>query len=251
MPDIAIKITSLTKDFPAGGFLKKSSIRAVDDLNLTVNTGEIFGLLGPNGAGKTTTLNMIVGFSTPTSGEVELFGQKVTPGNINIRSKIGYLPESPYLPEYLSVGEFLNFYAGLFGLAANARKERIQMLLETVGLEDKRNQRIKTLSIGQKRSLNLVGALINDPKMLILDEPTVYLDPIILERVRSIILKLKQEAKTILISSHMLSEVERLCDRIAIIHQAHLVRQANREEFKAAGSLDDIFLSSIKEAKFG
>ena len=251
MQDIAIKITSLNKDFPTGGFFKKSSIRAVDNLNLAINSGEIFGLLGPNGAGKTTTLNMIVGFFTPTSGEIELFGQRVTPKNIEIRSKIGYLAESPFLPEYLSVNELLNFYARIFGLADNIRKERIEMLLESLGLRDIGAQRIKTLSIGQRRSVSLAGALINDPTILILDEPTVYLDPIILEKVRSIVLKLKQNNKTILISSHILSEVEKLCDRIAIIHRGHLARTANREEFKTAGSLDDIFLSSINPVRNG
>lgn len=251
MAQSILNIRGVTKDFITGGVFKKRFIRAVDNLNLAINSGEIFGLLGPNGAGKTTTLNMIVGFFTPGSGEIELFGQRVTPKNSEIRAKIGYLPESPFLPDYLSVNELLNFYARIFGLADNIRKERIEMLFESLGLKDIGAQRIKTLSIGQRRSVSLAAALINDPAILILDEPTVYLDPIIVERLRAIILKLKQNNKTILISSHILSEVERFCDRVAIIHRGHLARTANREEFKTAGSLDDIFLSSIKEAKFG
>lgn len=226
--------------------MRKECIAAVDDLNLQIHTGEIFAFLGPNGAGKTTTINMLVGFLQPTSGTITMFGLPFTPKSVEIKRRIGYVPESAHLPTHYRVFELLEFYCELFFITKAIRKKKIDDVLNDVGLEHQYKKWIKDLSMGQKRCLGLASALINDPDLLLLDEPTVYLDPLILEKIRMMLLKLKQQNKTIFMSSHILSEVEKVSDSFAIIKDGHLLRQGSTQELKKHKSLEEEFLQTIK-----
>ena len=227
---LAVQTIDLTKRY---GVLTKASNRlAVDHLNLEVEEGLIFGFLGPNGAGKTTTIKMLLGLIYPTEGRAELLGRPV--GNLAVRREISYLPESPYFYDYLSSAELLNFYGKLFGLNAEERGKRIRHLLQLVGLpEDKKP--LREFSKGMLQRAGIAQALINDPKLLFFDEPTSGLDPIAHIEIRDVILKLREEGKTVFTSSHQLSDVEMICDRVAIIHRGKLMR---------LGDVDDLLKGS-------
>jgi ABC-2 type transport system ATP-binding protein len=200
-----------------------------------VEEGLIFGFLGPNGAGKTTTIKMLLGLIYPTEGRAELIGRPV--GNLQVRREISYLPESPYFYDYLSGPEVLNFYGKLFGLNAEERGKRIKRLLALVGLaEDKKP--LRDFSKGMLQRIGIAQALINDPKLLFFDEPTSGLDPIAHIEIRDVILKLREEGKTVFTSSHQLSDVELICDRVAIIHRGKLMR---------LGDVDDLLKGSEME----
>ncbi|MCK4533843.1 ABC transporter ATP-binding protein [bacterium] len=246
-----INLKNVTKKyFQKEFFFKKREIVAISNLNLQVKKGEIIGLIGPNGAGKTTIMNMIVGFIKPSMGCVEVFGQGVNLNRLkNFREKLGYLPETPILHDYFKVEDLLDFYASFFGLTDRQKKERIDVLLEELGLEYKRKETVKSLSIGQKRILGLAQSLINDPELLILDEPTVYLDPLILNRFRLMLIKLREKGKTIFLSSHILSEVEKLSDRVAIINKGKLIALEETRELIKRGSLNEEFLRLINGDK--
>src|ERR1700709_405821 len=218
---------------------------AVDGLNLTVNTGEVFGFLGPNGAGKTTTMNVLLGFVNATSGSAQLFGVDVR--QPIARQRIGYLPELTYYYKFLTGEELLRFYARIFGLSRAETDKRIEQLLKLVELEPVRKRPIKGYSKGMQQRVGLAQALMNIPDLLILDEPTSGLDPIGRMKVREIIQRLKNEGKTVLFSSHELGEVETVCDRVAILHQGKL-KVAGRvtdlmKEYQA--NLEQIFLRII------
>src|SRR5437667_6064099 len=202
---------------------------AVQDLNLTVNAGEVFGFLGPNGAGKTSTMNVLLGFINATGGEARLFGTNVR--EPIARQRIGYLPELTYYYKFLSAEELLRFYARIFGLPKAEAERRIDAVLKLVELEAARKRPIKTYSKGMQQRVGLAQALINNPDLLILDEPTSGLDPIGRMKVREIIQRLKDEGKTVFFSSHELGEVETVCDRVAILHQG---------ELKAAGPVPSL-----------
>src|SRR3954452_13100517 len=189
---------------------------AVNGLNLSVNTGEVFGFLGPNGAGKTTTMNVLLGFVNATSGSARLFGVDVR--EPIARQRIGYLPELTYYYKFLTAEELLRFYAKVFGLPRAEADQRIDQLLKLVELEAVRKRPIKSYSKGMQQRVGLAQALINDPDLLILDEPTSGLDPLGRMKVREIIQRLKNEGKTVFFSSHELGEVETVCDRVAIIN---------------------------------
>jgi ABC-2 type transport system ATP-binding protein len=218
---------------------------AVDNLNLNVDQGEVFGFLGPNGAGKTTTMNVLLGFVNATSGVARLFGVDVR--QPIARQRIGYLPELTYYYKFLTPEELLRFYAKVFGLNRQETDKRIERLLKLVELEPARKRLIKSFSKGMQQRVGLAQALINDPDLLILDEPTSGLDPIGRMKVREIIQRLKNEGKTVLFSSHELGEVETVCDRVAILHQGQL-KVAGRvndlmKEYQA--NLEQIFLRII------
>ncbi|HEX3798539.1 MAG TPA: ABC transporter ATP-binding protein [Verrucomicrobiae bacterium] len=218
---------------------------AVDDLNLDVRPGEVFGFLGPNGAGKTTTMNVLLGFVNATSGSAKLFDVDVR--QPIARQRIGYLPELTYYYKFLTAEELLRFYAQVFGMKRKETDARIEELLKLVELQDVRKRPIKSYSKGMQQRVGLAQALINNPDLLILDEPTSGLDPIGRMKVREIIQRLKQEGKTVLFSSHELGEVETVCDRVAILHQGKL-RVAGRvadlmREYQA--NLEQIFLRII------
>ncbi|HEY3413542.1 MAG TPA: ABC transporter ATP-binding protein [Armatimonadota bacterium] len=214
----AIEIQNLTKKYRnvVGG----GTFTAVNDLTLAVETGQIFGFLGPNGAGKTTTIKMLLGLIFASSGKATLLGKPI--GDISVKYDIAYLPESPYFYDFMTGPELLDFYGRLFGLTAKVRKERIERLIDEVGLGHATGRTLRQYSKGMLQRIGLAQSLINDPKLLFFDEPTSGLDPVAHIDIRNLILRLKEEGKTIFLSSHQLSDVEMVCDRVAIIHKGTL-----------------------------
>ena len=212
--DYAVETFSLTKLFT--DWWGRVKVRAVDELSLQIHHNEVFGLLGPNGSGKTTTLKMLLGLLHPTKGKAMLLGGEGTDPKIN--SRIGFLPEESYLYKYLTARETLEFYGRLFGLPAKVRKMRIEALLDMVGLKAMSNRAVGTFSKGMARRIGLAQALINDPDLLILDEPTTGLDPIGTRQMKDLIVQLAQRGKTVLLCSHLLADVEDVCHRIAILY---------------------------------
>lgn len=244
-----IKIFGLTKIYYERVFFAKKSIRAVENLNFEVCSGEVFGFLGPNGAGKTTTLNMIIGITNPTSGFIEIFGRRFSSRDVKTLARIGFVPETSFLPGYFSIEEMLNFYGQIFCIPRQEKRRRINELLEMVGLLKEKRTLLKNLSMGQRRLVDFVQSLINDPDIVILDEPTVYLDPIILERFRSTLKVLKENKKTILMSSQVLSEIQKVSDRVAVINKGRLLKVGERDEFVKDGDMEGEFLRIIKNAE--
>ncbi len=212
--EYAIETFSLSKTF--SDWWGRDKVYAVNDLNLQICYNEVFGLLGPNGSGKTTTLKMLLGLLYPTKGRFLVLGGDST--NPKISARIGFLPEESYLYRYLNARETLDFYGRLFGLSSRVRQMRIEALLEMVGLKAVANRPVGTFSKGMARRIGLAQALINDPDLLILDEPTTGLDPIGTRQIKDLILELAKRGKTILLCSHLLADVEDVCDRIAILY---------------------------------
>lgn len=208
----AVGLTKIFRDF-----WRRARVRAVNDLDLEVQPGEIFGLLGPNGSGKSTTIKMILGLLHPTRGKVSVFGRP--PDDVRIKSRIGYLPEESYLYRFLNARETLHYYGTLFNIDRRQRVRRNEELLEMVGLRSEARRPVGEYSKGMARRIGLAQALINDPDLLILDEPTSGLDPIGSKLVKDIIIRLgKVYGKTILLSSHLLADVEEVCTRVAILY---------------------------------
>lgn len=218
---------------------------AVNNLNLKVQAGEVFGFLGPNGAGKTTTMNVLLGFVNATSGSAFLFDVDVR--EPIARQRIGYLPELTYYYKFLTAEELLRFYARIFRIPRAQAERRIDKLLKLVELESARKRSIKTYSKGMQQRVGLAQALINNPDLLILDEPTSGLDPLGRMKVREIIQRLKNEGKTVFFSSHELGEVETVCDRVAIINQGELKVEGRVSDLVAQhqANLEKIFLNII------
>jgi ABC-2 type transport system ATP-binding protein len=213
-----IEIRNLTKIYR--DFWGRAKVKAVNSLSLEVKKGEIFGLLGPNGSGKTTTLKMLLGLLFPTEGEIKILGQPAH--DVSKNEKIGYLPEESYLYRFLNADETLEFYGRLFNMSAALRKERRDKLIEMVGLQHARRRQLKEYSKGMTRRIGLAQALINDPELVILDEPTSGMDPLGTREVKDLILKLRDEGKTVVMSSHLLADVQDVCDRIAILYGGEL-----------------------------
>ena len=218
---------------------------AVNQLNLKVQAGEVFGFLGPNGAGKTTTMNVLLGFVNATDGEAFLFGVNVR--EPIARQRIGYLPELTYYYKFLTAEELLRFYSRIFGIPRGQADQRIDQLLKLVELEGARKRPIKTYSKGMQQRVGLAQALINNPDLLILDEPTSGLDPLGRMKVRGIIQRLKNEGKTVFFSSHELGEVETVCDRVAIINEGELKVEGRVADLveKHQANLEKIFLNIV------
>ncbi|MCS7263839.1 MAG: ABC transporter ATP-binding protein [Armatimonadetes bacterium] len=216
----AIETKELTKIFRT---LIGKAITAVDRLNLQVPTGCVFGFLGPNGAGKTTTLNLLLGNLRPTKGTAFLFGQPA--GKPEVRRLVGYLPEKFQFHDFLTAEEFLDFHARLLGLAKKFRKERIDEVLDFVGLQHRRKSKLREFSRGMLQRIGIAQALLSEPKLVILDEPTSALDPLGRREVRDLIVQLKSKGVTVFLNSHLLSEVEMTCDAVAIINKGKLVFQ--------------------------
>src|SRR5512135_618826 len=212
--EYAIETIGLTKIF--SDWWGRARVYAVDDLNLQILPNEVFGLLGPNGSGKTTTIKMLLGLLHPTKGHALILGGDGT--NPKINKRIGFLPEESYLYRFLNARETLDFYGQLFGLAPKVRQMRIEALLEMVGLTAVAGRPVGTYSKGMARRIGLAQALINDPDLLILDEPTTGLDPIGTRQIKDLIIKLAERGKTILLCSHLLGDVEDVCNRIAILY---------------------------------
>ena len=209
-----IAVRGLTKVFK--DFWGRPKARAVDNVNFEVRRGEVFGLLGPNGSGKSTTVKMLLGLLFPTKGHIEIFGQ--SPRHVPTKSRIGYLPEESYLYRYLDSDETLDFFGNLFDLPPNERKQRSEQLLEMVGLSKARRRQVGEFSKGMQRRIGLAQALINDPDLVILDEPTAGMDPLGCREVKDLILALARRGKTVILSSHLLSDVEDVCDRVVIYY---------------------------------
>ncbi len=214
-----VETTELTKDY-AMGFWRKRLRRALDRLNLRLEAGEVFGLLGPNGAGKSTTLKILLRLIFPTSGSARILGSEL--GDVSVRSRIGFLPENPYFYDHLTPEEFLNYTADLFGLSSSDRRRRVEQLLQRVGLTSSRDIPLRKFSKGMVQRLGIAQALINDPELIFLDEPMSGLDPLGRREVRDLILQLKGEGKTVFFSTHILSDAELLCDRVAILDRGRL-----------------------------
>jgi len=209
----AIQIENLSKHYRSGFRMRR--FEAVRDLSLTVKEGEIYGFIGPNGAGKTTTIKILMGLANPTAGSVKIFGKSVL--EVAHKANVGFLPERPYFYEYLTAAEFLDFYGQLFNLSAPVRKKRIDELLERVSLSIHRDTPLRKFSKGMLQRVGVAQALINDPKLVVLDEPMSGLDPLGRMLIRDLILGLRKQGKTVFFSSHILSDVELICDRVGII----------------------------------
>ncbi len=218
MSEVIVETRNLSKVYR--DFWGRQKVRALKALDLEIRRGEIFGLLGPNGSGKTTTMKLLLGLLFPTSGQALVFGKEAT--DVSKNERLGYLPEESYLYRFLNAEETLDFYGRLFDMPAKVRKQRAAELITMVGLNKDKRRQLKEYSKGMARRIGLAQALINDPELILLDEPTSGLDPIGTREIKDLILRLKAEGKTVLMSSHLLADVQDVCDRIAILHQGEL-----------------------------
>ncbi len=223
----AVRTERLTKDFLTG-FWRPLPKRALDGLSLDIPAGGVFGLLGPNGAGKSTTLKLLVDLLRPTSGRAELLGRP--PGDTDARRRLGFLPENPTFYDHLSAEELLTYFAGLFGFRGEDRRRRATAVLDRVGLEADRRRPIRGYSKGMVQRVGLAQALVNDPELVVLDEPMSGLDPIGRRDVRSMIAELGRDGRTVLFSSHILSDAEELCERVAVLARGTLVVNGRVDE---------------------
>jgi ABC-2 type transport system ATP-binding protein len=225
--DVVVAVRGLTKTFK--DFWGRPKARAVDDVDFEVRRGEVFGLLGPNGSGKSTTVKLLLGLLYPTRGHIEVFGH--SPRHVGTKSRIGYLPEESYLYRYLDSAETLDFFGSLFDLPPGERQRRTEQLLEMVGLNQVRRRQVGEFSKGMQRRIGIAQALINDPDLVILDEPTSGLDPIGCREVKDLIVALARRGKTVILSSHLLADVEDVCDRVVIYYGGRI---------QAMGTLKDL-----------
>src|ERR1051325_4738638 len=242
-----IEINSLTKDYEVG-FWRKRKVRALDALSLTVEGGQISGFLGANGAGKTTTLKLLMRMIFPTAGSARILGQDIS--DVSMHARIGYLPENPYFYDYLSPREFLDYCGQLFGIDQVERKRRTESLLTRVNLDSQSwNRQLRKLSKGMLQRVGLAQALVNDPEIVFLDEPMSGLDPVGRREVRDLIASLRTEGKTVFMCSHILSDIEVLCDHIAILKKGKLAHVGSLDELRAReGSLIEIIAAGADEA---
>src|SRR5438270_87282 len=249
----ALATDELTKDY-AIGFWRKRPYRALDRLTLDVEPGEVFGFLGPNGAGKTTTLKLLMQLVYPTSGRAEILGRPL--GDLEAKRRIGYLPEHPYFYDYLTAEELLRYFAELFGIRGAERRTRVNALLDEVGIGAERRLQLRKFSKGMLQRVGIAQALINEPRLVILDEPMSGLDPLGRRDVRRLILSLRDRGCTVFFSSHVLSDAEALCSRVAILGKGRLVAGGKLAEmlaFRARGwelivaGASDALVASIGE----
>jgi len=235
LAEAAIRTRALSKDYLVG-FWRPRPYRALDSLSIDVAPGDVFGFLGPNGAGKTTTLKLLMQLVFPTSGEAEILGRPV--GDVAVRRRIGYLPENPYFYDHLTAEELLDYYGQLFGMNSAERRQRIPATLDRVGIGAERRLALRKFSKGMLQRVGIAQALLNDPEVLFLDEPMSGLDPLGRRDVRALMLELRDQGRTIFFSSHILSDAEALCSRVAIVAKGRLAasgRLTDLQEFAVLG----------------
>src|SRR6187401_2185596 len=240
MAVLAISIQNLTKVFPIP--FKREKVTAVQDLSLTVEPGQVYGLLGPNGSGKSTTMKIVLGLVSPTSGTTQIFGRDST--TVESREDVGFLPENPYFYKYLTGEETLHFYGKLCGLSRARIRERTKELLALVGLENAANRRIGGYSKGMLQRIGLAQALIQEPRLLVLDEPTAGVDPAGSREIRDLILDFKKRGISVLLCSHLLGQVQEICDRIGILHQGALIREGKLEDLISIENQTELILEN-------
>ncbi len=236
----AISIRNLTKVFPIP--FKRESVVAVKELSLEVESGQVYGLLGPNGSGKSTTMKIVLGLVAPSSGSTEIFGRDSR--RVESREDVGFLPENPYFYKYLTGTETLDFYGKLCGLGGKKRRERTRELLSLVGLENAADRRIGGYSKGMLQRIGLAQALVQEPRLLVLDEPTAGVDPAGSREIRDLILDFKMRGITVLLCSHLLGQVQEICDRVGILHRGVLVREGRLEELISIGNQTELILEN-------
>jgi ABC-2 type transport system ATP-binding protein len=234
----AISIQNLTKVYPIP--FKREKVTAVRDLSLAVEPGQVYGLLGPNGSGKSTTMKIVLGLVAPTAGKTEIFGRDST--LVESREDVGFLPENPYFYKFLTGTETLHFFGKLCGLRGAKLRERSKELLQLVGLENAADRRIGGYSKGMLQRVGLAQAMIQEPRLLVLDEPTAGVDPAGSREIRDLILDFKKRGITVLLCSHLLGQVQEICDRIGILHQGVLVREGKLDELISIQNQTELIL---------
>lgn len=242
--EVVVETRNLSKVYR--DFWGRSKKAALKPLDLEIRRGEIFGLLGPNGSGKTTTLKLLLGLIFPTSGEAFLFGKPAT--DVEKNARIGYLPEESYLYKFLDAEETLDFYGRLFGMAPDERARRAKALIDMVGLSHDRKRQLREYSKGMTRRIGVAQALMNDPELVLLDEPTSGLDPIGTREMKDLIIDLRARGKTVIMCSHLLADVEDVCDRIAVLHQGELKELGRVEDLLKVTGVTQIRAAGLPAA---
>lgn len=239
----AVEVKNLVKDFK--GALGVKNVRAVNDVSLQIAPGEVYGLIGPNGSGKSTTMKAVLGLVAPTSGSTAIFARNSL--KVDSRNEVGFLPENPYFYKHLTAAETVRFYGKLCGMRGRKLKERIGELLELVGLQDARDRRLRGFSKGMLQRIGLAQAMVQDPRLLVLDEPTAGVDPTGSRQIRDLILELKNRGITVFLCSHLLEQVQQVCDRVGIIHQGVLVNEGRLDELISVENRTEIILENASE----
>ena len=237
----AIRIRNLTKDFSVG--IRGVKLRAVDDLCLDIGKNEIFGLLGPNGSGKSTTIKIILGLLKPSTGDCEIFGQPSM--RVAARKSVGFLPEAPYFYRYLTGRELVRYYARICMIDRSDIADSVDDVIELVGMTEAADRRVGTYSKGMLQRIGLAQSIVHDPDLVILDEPTAGVDPLGSAAIAEIVRELKHRGKTILLSSHLLAQIEGLCDRVAILHRGKLIREGRIEELVEEDDTDSLVVQGL------
>ena len=243
MDNSAVRTEGLTKVYK--NFWRRKSVPALTNLNLNIERGEIFGLLGPNGSGKTTTVKLLLGLLFPTSGKSWLLGHSSI--DLKVKSKIGFLPEESYLYKFLNAEEILDFYGKLFDIPKIERRLRIDKLIDDVGLHPYRKRQLSQYSKGMLRRIGLAQAIINDPELVILDEPTSGLDPIASREIKDLILDFKRQGKTVILCSHLLADVQNICDRVAILNKGVLQVMGNVRELLSQKDVIEFVVKNLSD----
>jgi ABC-2 type transport system ATP-binding protein len=241
----ALELRDLVKDFTIG--LRGVKLRAVDHVSLRVEAGQVYGLLGPNGSGKSTTIKLLLGLLQPTAGSCRVFG--VSSSQVEARRDVGYLPESPYFYRHLSGRELVRFYAQMCGLAGERLKMRVEESLRVVGMTEAAERRVGTYSKGMLQRVGLAQALVHDPRLLILDEPTAGVDPVGAAAISELILGLKAQGKTVLITSHLLGQIEDICDRVAILDRGHLILEGAVQDLVGRTDRQSLVVDALSNAE--
>jgi ABC-2 type transport system ATP-binding protein len=246
MSEFAVDIQHLIKDFRV---VRKGAprFRAVDDVSLRIHAGEVYGLIGPKGSGKSTTMKALLGLVAPTSGRCAIFGKDSM--KVDSRNDVGFLPENPYFYKHLTGAETLRFYGKLCDLRGKALEKRVDELLEIVDLQEARNRRLGGYSKGMLQRIGLAQAMVQDPRLLILDEPTAGVDPIGSRQIRDLILRLRDQGKTVFLCSHLLEQVQEVCDQVGIIFQGKMVKEGRLDDLIAVEHQTELILENADEAE--